>query len=42
MRLSANHHGREVFGAQAYEQTRQVNAHLSLKILVQTLQRRSG
>jgi hypothetical protein len=38
---SANHHGRELFGAQAHERIRQVNAQSSVKLLVQILQRRS-
>lgn len=41
---SADHHGREIFGARAHEQILAVNAQSSLKILVQILQRqrRSG
>jgi hypothetical protein len=42
-RLSSNRHGREVFGAAAYEQIQQVNAEWSLKLFLrQVLQRRSG
>jgi hypothetical protein len=41
-RLSANHHGREMFGAQAYEWIQRVNAVSSLKILAQIHRRRSG
>lgn len=41
-RRSANHHGREVFGAQAYERIQQVNAQTPWKILAQISRRRSG
>jgi hypothetical protein len=41
-RRSANHHGREVFGASAYERIRQVNVWSSLQILAQFSRRRSG
>jgi hypothetical protein len=39
---SANHHGREVFGARAHERIQTVHAQSSLKILMQLLLRRSG
>jgi hypothetical protein len=42
VRQSTNHHGREVFGAQAYDRTQQVNVQSSWKILMQSFQRRSG
>lgn len=41
-RRSANHHGRGVFGAQAYERIRRVNAYSSLKILAQVSRTRSA
>ena len=41
-RLSANRHGREVFGAPAYDRIHQVNARSPLKILAQIFQRRWG
>ena len=37
VRRSANHHGREVFGAMAYKRIQQVNAQSSWKILTQLL-----
>jgi hypothetical protein len=37
IRRSAAHHGREIFGAQAYERIQQVNAQSSMKILMQIL-----
>jgi hypothetical protein len=39
VRRSVDHHGREVFGAQADERIQQVNAQTSLKILMQMLQK---
>ena len=42
VRQSANHHGRELFGARAHQRIQQVHAQSSLKILVQSLQGRSG
>jgi hypothetical protein len=41
VRRSANHHGREVFGAQAYERIQQVNTQSSWKILAQISRRKS-
>jgi hypothetical protein len=37
-RMSANHHGRAVFRAQAYERIQRVNDDSPLKILVQIIQ----
>jgi hypothetical protein len=40
VRRSANHHGREVFGAKAHDRIQQVYAQTSVKILMQFLQSR--
>ena len=42
VRRWANHHGREVFGAKAYERIQQVNAQSSWKILAELLRWPSG
>ena len=41
VRRSAYHHGREVFGVQAYERIQQVNAQSSWKVLAQISRKRS-
>jgi hypothetical protein len=41
VRQSANRHGRELFGDQAYHRIQQVNAQTSVKILMQSLQHRA-
>jgi hypothetical protein len=41
-RRSANHHGREVFGAQAYERIQQVHTQSSWKVLARISRRRFG
>lgn len=42
VRQSADHHGREVFGAPVYERIQQVNARSSWKVLAEFSRRRSG